>query len=309
MGKSSQAPQAPDPYVVAGANTQQQKEASAYNAAMRSNTYTPYGSQTYEQYGYDPTTGAPLYNEFIDLSPTAQRTVDQNIQNQYDTSVTANKFLKNAESSLSNPINTSDLNYQTSLNTGGNAELSKKAQDAIYGKQTALLDPQYQQNQDALNTRLANQGINIGSEAYDREMNNFARQKDYAYGNARNDSILGGIQYENQLFNQSGQEQQAYNNAISAELNKRFAGNNQALNQYTALASGSQVQTPQFANQPIQNVQPTDMSQLFQNQYNSQLAGYNADVAGGNSLLGGVFGLGSAALGSPVGTFAKLFGG
>ena len=55
-----------------------------------------------------------------------------------------------------------------------------QVQEALYRKQTSMLDPQYQQAESDLTSRLANQGIMPGSEAYNREINNFARQRDFA---------------------------------------------------------------------------------------------------------------------------------
>ena len=66
----------------------------------------------------------------------------------------------------------------------------KQAQDAMYQQQTRYLDPQYQQQQQALSSSLANQGVTMGSQAYTSAMDNFARQRDSAYGNAR-DSAIG----------------------------------------------------------------------------------------------------------------------
>ncbi len=308
MGGKSEAPQAPNPNVVAAANAREQKEVAAYNAAMAPNIVSPYYTQTRTRTGTDATTGAPLYTDTIKVSDNAQRTINQNLENQYNLSRVATNFLNNANNTLSNPVNTSGLNYQRNIGSGNNEELAQKAQDALYAKQTAILDPQYQQKKQALESQLANQGIQLGSSAYDRAMNNFNQQQDYAYSNARNDAIGGAINYGNTLFNQDVTRNNAYNSAISAELQKLFAQNNQALNQYTALASGSQVQSPNFQQQAIQPVNPTDMTSLYNNQYQSQLANYNAGVAGNNSLFGGLFGLGSAALGAPTGTFSKLFG-
>jgi len=76
-----------------------------------------------------------------------------------------------------------------------------QVQEALYRQQTRMLDPQYQQQSSDLESRLANQGIMPGSEAYNREMDNFARQRDSAYADARDRAILAGGNEQSRLFN------------------------------------------------------------------------------------------------------------
>jgi hypothetical protein len=313
MGVKNDIPDAPDPYATAAAQTQANKDATAYNTvANRYNTFTPYGSQTWQQYGIDPVTGAGLYNQYIDLSPTAQATVDQNITNARDLSKVQNEFLQNARSTLANPIDLSKVpEYQYNANTGNYDTQTQQAQDAVYNKQKALLDPQYQQAETALQTRLANQGINLGSAAYDRALDDFSRQRDFAYGNARNDAITAGYGVQNQLFNQGLANNQNYNNNVNQQLNKLFALNNQPLQQYNALASGTQVQTPTFQATPVTQTNPVDIAGLINTNYNQQLNSANADAGGFNSLLGGIGSIAGtvANLGLPGGgTFGGLLG-
>lgn len=51
---------------------------------------------------------------------------------------------------------------------------------------------------------------------------------------------------------------------------------------------------------------PADMSGLYNNQYQSQLAGYNAQQQSSNGLTSGLFGLGAASLLSPAGTLTGI---
>ena len=79
-----------------------------------------------------------------------------------------------------------------------------------------------------------------------------------------------------------------------------------------ALRSGSQATTPQFSNShgaqvagtTGAQVAGTNTAQIAQNAYNNQLGLYNSEVASNNQLTSGLFSLGAAALGSPVGTFS-----
>lgn len=181
-----------------------------------------------------------------------------------------------------------DLGQQAGINLGHLAvEQSGKLRD-LMGSPVSLdneatearlfelgrkrLDPMMSEREEALRTRLANQGIAIGSEAYDREMRNFSQGQNDAY----NSLLLGG----------RGQ-------AVQEALAQR----NQPINEITALMSGSQVSQPNFVNvnQGGGGIPTTDMAGLqqagFQNRfgaYNSQLNSYNQTMGGLMSAAGAV---------------------
>jgi hypothetical protein len=129
----------------------------------------------------------------------------------------------------------------------------------------ARLDPVWGQRENALQQQLQNRGVAPGSEAWNRANQQFQ--------NSRNDAY-------NQMLLQGRQE------AVNEALTQR----NQPINEITALMAGGQVQQPNFVNTPSTNVQGTDVSGLINNQYNAQNQQYQG-------MLGGLFGLGSSALG------------
>ncbi|MEQ9639929.1 MAG: hypothetical protein RIM84_07885 [Alphaproteobacteria bacterium] len=75
-----------------------------------------------------------------------------------------------------------------------------RVEQALYDRQAAMLDPRYEQERTALETRLANQGIGIGTEAYTRAMADFDRNRNDAYSQARRDAILMGGNEQSRLF-------------------------------------------------------------------------------------------------------------
>jgi len=162
--------------------------------------------------------------------------------------------------------------------------ISKNAQDAYYNNQKQYLDPQFEQGQQQLDAKLANQGITMGSEAYNNDQNNFARQKQQAYDTAQNNAILQGPENAQQLF------------ALTAEQRS------QPLNEFNALRTGSQVSMPQLPGQTPSAAAPTDVSGNINNAYAQQLGAYNAKLGASNSMTSGLFGLGGSAL-----TAAALF--
>lgn len=134
-----------------------------------------------------------------------------------------------------------------------------------YGRQR--LDPRFARQEEDLRTRLANQGIAPGSEAYNREM---------------------------ELMNQGRND--AYNQLMLQGRGTALNEVNMPINQVTALLSGSQVQNPnvQIANQP--QMPTTDVAGLINQNYNQQMANYQQEMGAYNGLMGGLFGLGSRAI-------------
>lgn len=146
--------------------------------------------------------------------------------------------------------------------------------DAVEGRINELaskrLDPQLAQRREAEIARLANQGIK-GGTAYDRAMTLVNQGEN----DARNQLLLNGR-------NQSVQE------ALLAR--------NQPLNEIAALASGSQIQMPQFAGTPQTGVAGTDVAGINANAQNAAQNSYNQQMGQWNSTAGGLFGLGANAL-------------
>jgi len=125
-----------------------------------------------------------------------------------------------------------------------------EARNAQYGKASKFLDPQFAQEEQATRARLAAQGITEGSQAFQTEMDNFARNKGAAYDDARNSAILSGDNLQNQLFSQS------------------LAGRQQGV--------GEQFQSGQFSNDAL--AQQFGMNQAgaqFQNNAQNQAFGQN----------------------------------
>jgi hypothetical protein len=358
MGKSKpKAPAAPDPTQVANAQAQANKDTAIANAALnRVNQVTPWGSLTYTQDGVD-SNGIPRYTQNISLSPEQQKLLESDNNISQALSDLGLSQLGNVRNSLGQPFN---YNGAPSQQTGawygsiqndvdmrnvpkliGGDDLVKDLQtqrDSLYKQQAAFLDPQWKQDQSDLENKLIQQGITQNSDAWNRATGDFSRNKEFAYGNARNSAITGGGAEQSRLFgiglasNQNAYSQalnnaQFHNSAQAQGFGQALANANlqnqgrsqyvneqnylrqQPLNELNALRTGSQVSAPQFSGVPQSVVGGQDVTGLYNNQYQSQLANYNAQVAGNNALTGGLFGLGAAALGAPSGSWlGKLFG-
>ena len=143
--------------------------------------------------------------------------------------------------------------------------------DAAYGAQTARLNPEWKQRREMQETQLVNQGLARGSEAWDNAMRSFGNQENDAYSGAR----LQAIQTMPQTYQLES------------------AMHSQPLNQFNALRSGAQVQNPQFQ-QPTPGANLLGAAQASgaydMNSFNQKMGTYN-------SMLQGLFGMGSAAAG------------
>ena len=160
---------------------------------------------------------------------------------------------------------------KTAINTPYDSEASTRqgAQNAYYAKEAGYLDPQFKNQGNDLDARLANQGVVQGSDAYGRAQDELARQKTFAYGQAQQQAIGAGT------------------SAQSTALQNQSTLKNAALNQLNALRTGTQIQNPTFTNAPTATAAGTDISGLIQQNYTQQSA--NA-----NNFNNGLFGLGAA---------------
>jgi hypothetical protein len=168
----------------------------------------------------------------------------------------------------------------------------QNVQDALYRRNTQYLDPQFAQQQKDLETQLITQGIPRGSEAFNREMDNFARQKQAAYADARDAAISAA---GNEASRQFGLAQTARNQGIS-EL--------QALrtfpqNELAALLQGAPaIQSPNFAPASPVGVSPTDVIGAYGLTQAANNAAYQGGVnaaSSGNSAIAGLAGAGLTA--------------
>ena len=256
MGSKSSAPSTPD---YKGA-------AEATAAGNRVNQYTPWGSSTYQQTGTDAQ-GNPTYSQTIALSPTQQALMNAQDQTSLGLANLQGKGLGAVQNLFGNLPSQSQL-PPNPINPG------QTAQDAIL----ARVVPQLNRQQDRMNNQLANQGIQVGSEAYSNAQKDFGQQANDAYSQAALQGIGVGQQARQQGMNEQG---------FYSQL---------PINLLNAIRTGSQVQSPTFgATSPGANY-----SQAAANQYNGALNAYNTQVGSQNSLMGGLFGLGSSILGSGI---------
>lgn len=263
MGKPK-APAAPNPKETSQASTSTNVGTAIANAWLQNpSEITPDGqtkvTQTGTQNWYDPYTGAnytiPTFTRETTLSPQQQAIKQQQDAASLGLSTLGNNLTGKLGSQLTDNFKLGNEATESRL-----MELGRKR-----------LDPVLAQQDEALRTRLANQGIKAGSAAYDREMNNQNQSRNDAY----NQLLLTGR-------NQANQE-------ILTEDNQR-------INQISALLSGGQVSQPNFMGANMPTIPTTDTAGIINQDYQNRLGAYNQQMAARQGLLGGLFGLGSAAI-------------
>jgi len=236
--------------------------AEATAAGNRVNQYTPYGNYTYNQEGTDPQ-GNPTYSATTSLSPDQQRLLDAQTQTSLQMAGLQGKGFNAVQNAFGNLPNASQLPAQQ-INPG------QTAQDAILARQMPILNQQH----DRLNNQLANQGIQLGSEAYGQAQDQFGRQMN----DVTSQAALQGIDVGQQARQQGMQEQNYYSTM--------------PLNMLNALRTGSQVTNPTFG----QTAPGANYSQAAQAQGQADMNSYNAGVGSSNSMTGGLMQLGGTGL-------------
>lgn len=229
------------------------------------------GSLNYSQTGTNPD-GTPIYSQSTTLSAPQQGIYDKS------TALTNSLLGGSAGGALSGrPL---DLSYNAT--TASLDALNK-----------ARLDPQWAQNTDMQESKLANQGVTPGTPAYDNAMRVFNQGKNDAYNSAN----LADYQTS---ANNALQEYNAPLNTLGS-----------------VYGVGNSAGSPTFGSTPQTNVAGTNVSGLVEQNYQQQSQNANAQNGQIAGLIGTGLGVaaapftGGASLGA-AGAFSKmggLFGG
>jgi hypothetical protein len=249
---SFSAPSPPDPYQTANAQEGLNRQTAIYQAEMNNvDQTTPYGSLTYTRTGTNPD-GTPIFTANTQYTPAVQNLFNTDVGTQTKMANAANELATNLGSSLS-----------SAPNLGNDALVNE-----MMGWQNKYMQPIFDQQQAALNSQLANEGIAQGSDAYNNAQNLFSRNVNNAYESAlANDEPLA--------YEQALQSYQAPIQTLGTLLGEA---------QPTSSVSGSLISTPQ------EQIQPADLESLVQQNYQSQLQNYQ-------NTMSGLFSIPSAVLG------------
>lgn len=104
----------------------------------------------------------------------------------------------------------------------GSDSARQAVQDATLQSYLSTLLPQHQQQTNDLNTRLLNQGLTVGSEAYQRAMNDLNEEQNQAINQATYQSVIAGNTAFNDSFKNNLLNAELTNNVRQAELNEIY---------------------------------------------------------------------------------------
>lgn len=236
MGKGADAPDVRGAAVETGEQALMLNEAQT--TANRPNQSNAWGSTQWTSQ-INPNTGLTEWSQTETLNPQLQASLNaqQNIQqgrselaegmmarvwDQYQTPMDFDPYGKPiqaadvaGENRFSFDQGLTDFQYDP---TGHR----QTAEDAAYQRATSRLDPQFESQQQALTTRLRNQGLSPGDQAYDAAMANFDRSRADAYEQARLGAVAEGRAEDQLLFGQQlsahqqnvGQQGQLFGQAL-----------------------------------------------------------------------------------------------
>lgn len=257
-------PDPPDPEKTIAAQSEANKEAvQASITASQTDQFNPFGSMTYHKTGEVDQYGNPRYEVRTNLNPQQQALLDAMVGNQ--TSISAHA---------------SDLVNNTFGRYGQDFDPNAGGVDSIVNQrmahQVGYLNPFFEQNTNALDAQLRNQGLEPGTKAYDNALRTLRDNQQQSV-----QGFLAQIQ------------PQAYQQAV-ADYNRpmeTFAN----LSRMSSPAGFTPTNTPTFQSNT------TDAIGAYNNAFNAQMQAYNAQASQQNALLGGLFGMAGTMMGGPIG--------
>jgi hypothetical protein len=268
MGKGGSAPPPPDYRAAARETAAGDLEAArAAAAANRVNQVTPYGALTYSQNPDLDNFGNPTFTATQTLSPEQQKLLDYQNQTSMGLGELTGKGLGYVENMLDNPFTTQDL---PSLGF----DAGQTYQDAYM----ARLDPQIQQGREQTAQRLANQGITIGSKAYEEAMRLQGQKENDLRLGATTQGFGTGLQARQQGFNEAAYQR------------------NEPLNTLNAVRTGAQVTNPSYVSVPQQaTTRGADLLGAATAEGNYNTASANASAAQNAGMTSGLMSLAGTA--------------
>jgi len=156
-------------------------------------------------------------------------------------------------------VNKNDWTF--SVNAGD--DVRKQTQDATYNSYMERLTPEFDRQRENMATMLQNQGIPVGSEAYERAMGDLEQKQNDATSQAAYQSVLAGNNaYAQELQNQINAGNFG-NNATNSYYNAQLNAN-QGVNDYlNALTTANQNQSLFTNTQLAANSAPEAYSQAL----------------------------------------------
>jgi hypothetical protein len=204
------------------------------------------------------------------------------------TDFTRDTLAGNVTTSLQDRFNTADYGPAPVADD----QARQRVEQALYDR----IEPQFDRDEDRMISRLANQGIGLGSEAYSNAYDDFNRGKTDARLAVTNQ---GGQEYARDF----GLATQSYQQQISDALLNRT----QPINELSSALGGAPViNQPQAPAVTQYNVQPADFQGAQALQYQGQLNAFNQQQQNRRSFFGGLASLGGTLGAAAITKFSDI---
>jgi hypothetical protein len=242
------------------------------------------------------------WEQYVELSPESQQI--------FDTQQRLGIGLSGLAEGRMGQIPTDQFTLDGLPQVQGDDAARQRIERALYERQSALYEPQFEKQKEQLKDTLARQGIPVGSSAWQDAMDRLDREQNFQRQQTVGQSVAMG---EQAFSNQYGRSEADYNRALSSRLLER----NQPMNELSAMLQGSPaMQMPQLQQTAQVGVQAPDVMGATYNSYQGQLNQYNQQMAQRQSQIGGLtslagtigtglmafnpFGWGAGAAGQPL---------
>lgn len=182
---------------------------------------------------------------------------------------------------------------------------AQRVEGATFQRMKGLLDPVFDQQTRRTETQLVNQGLPMGSEAYDTEVGNLRRSQNEQYSKAALDAVTAGRAEQSRLYGQALSSRNAQLGDQLQDINLTNTGRAQGIQEQQALRATENQEIAQLLGlQPVQPVEaksffapsPVDVTGPYQLSQNAQIANQRAQQQQMAAILGGITRLGSAGL-------------
>ena len=249
--------------------------------ANRPSQVTPWGTTTWEE---GP---GGEWTQTVELSGPQQEALESQQAIGAGRGALAESLMGRMRGEFEEPIGWDPLSMNEVMPSG---EARQRAEDALYRRASSRLDPYWQQQEEATMSRLWNQGLRPGDEAYDAAMANMGRARTDAYQTAMDQAIAGGGAEMERGF---GMDLRRRQQALSEALRRR----GQTLGEISALTSGTGVDVPDMpgftASGRVAGADLTGAAEAGQRQAWDR---YSAEQAEDQALWSGITGAVGAAL-------------
>ena len=265
MGKDSGS--APDPIDATALGKQQfalnQQTADLMAKYNRVNQNTPTGNTSWSQ------DSNGNWTQNVSMNPALQHAFDAQTQLQTNQNLNANDALNRAAASAGKGY---DLSGLPALSNDYSKDRDQTTQSIL-----DRLKPQQDQDRQALEARLASQGLSGGSQAWNTGMDSFNR----GINDARLAAVQAGNQEQQQLFGEGLQGRQQGMAEQTAQLDRPFK-------EFAALSGAAPVSgNPQFPSFVPVSVANTDITSPAIAAQNQAMQGYQSNQQGNSAKMGG----------------------